>query len=560
MNGARLAAPLERIKDHYDAVVVGSGYGGGVAACRLAGAGWSVCVLERGREIRPGEYPNDTLSMLEQVQIDLPLGRIGSEAALFDIRVFDELNVAMGCGLGGTSLINAGISLRPDPRIFDDPRWPAELRTPGALEAYYVRADDMLKPAVYPEQRSRPAKLDALEQSGRRLGAAFSRVPMLVNFEPLPGGLNHVGVEQGACMACGDCVSGCNYGAKNTVLMNYLPEAKRRGAEIYVGARVAHLERVGERWRVRFGVLQPDGKAFSASDHAVSADVVVLGAGALGSTEILLRSRGAGLTLSPALGQGFSGNGDMIGLVYNADRPVNGVGWGRRSPVGRAPVGSCSTGLIDARAGVAREQGFIMVDGAIPGAFGKWLPATFIALDKLTGRDTDSGFGDRMREKGRAWSSKLFGPYVGAVHHTQLCLVVAQDDAAGRLSLENGRLVLRWPDVGRQAPFARASEAIRSAADALGGTYIPNPIWHEWLGRKLISGHPLGGCRVADDARAGVVNHKGQVFGAEAGTAVHRGLYVLDAGTVPRALGVNPLLAITALAERSAEHLLRDVG
>jgi cholesterol oxidase len=417
----------------------------------------------------------------------------------------------------------------------------------------------MLKPAIYPEQRGRPAKLAALEEAGRRLGAPASRVPLLVNFGPLPGGLNHAGAEQGACVDCGDCVTGCNYGAKNTVLMNYLPQARGRGAEIYCGTRVARVERRGERWRVHFGVLQSDGKSFSAADHSVSADVVVLGAGALGSTEILLRSRGAGLTLSAALGQGFSGNGDMVGLVYNADRPVNGVGWGRRSPAGRAPVGPCSTGLIDARAGVDPEQGFIMVDGTMPGAFGKWLPATLIALDKLTGRDTDSGPGDRMRESGRAWLSKLFGPYVGAVHHTQVCLVVAQDDAAGRLGLENGRLVLRWPDVGRQAAFRRASEAMHSAAAALGGTYIANPIWHEWLGRKLITGHPLGGCPMAEDARAGVVNHKGQVFSVESGTGVHPGLYVLDAAAVPRALGVNPLLAITALAERSAEHLLRDL-
>lgn len=560
MNGARLSAPVEQIRARYDAVVVGSGYGAGVAACRLANAGWSVCVLERGRELRPGEYPNDTRSMLEQMQIDLPGGRVGSEAALFDIRVFDDLNVAMGCGLGGTSLINAGISLRPDPRIFEDPRWPAELRAPGALDPYYMRADDMLKPSVYPEQRGRLAKLAALEQMGRRLGAPVSRVPMLVNFAPLPGGLNHVGVEQGACVGCGDCVSGCNYAAKNTVLMNYLPQAKRGGAEIYAGARVAHLERSDPRWRVRFAGLQPDGKRFSASDRSVDADVVVLGAGALGSTEILLRSRANGLALSRALGQGFSGNGDMVGLVYNADGPVNGVGWGRRSPVGRAAVGTCSTGLVDARAGVERERGFIMVDGAIPGTLGKWLPATFIALDKLTGRDIDSGLGDRMREARRAWLSKLFGPYVGAVHHTQLCLVVAQDDASGRLGLENGRLVLRWPDVGRQAALTRASEAMHEAARALGGTYIPNPIWHEWLGRKLITGHPLGGCPMAEDARAGVANHKGQVFSVDAGTAVHPGLYVLDAAAVPRALGVNPLLAITALAERSAEHLLRDLG
>ena len=115
---------------------------------------------------------------------------------------------------------------------------------------------------------------------------------------------------------------------------------------------------------------------------------------------------------------------------------------------------------------------------------------------------------------------------------------------------------IRWPDVGRQAPFVRADEMMREATRALGGTYIPSPAWHELLGRKLVTGHPLGGCALAADARDGVVNHRGQVFSGDAGTAVHPGLYVMDGSIVPASLGVNPLLTIAGLAERCCELMI----
>jgi cholesterol oxidase len=553
----RLSATIDRIGDRYDVVVVGSGYGGGVAACRLAAAGKRVCVLEHGREIRPGEYPNDTRSLAAELQLDLATGRLGPATALFDFRVYDDLNVAMGCGLGGTSLINAGLCLRPDARLFDDRRWPAELREPAALDPCLTRAEAMLRPAVYPPGRGRLAKLEALERIARGLQRPVGRAPMLVNFDPLPGGVNPSGEAQGACVGCGDCISGCNYAAKNTVLATYLPQAKKQGAEIFTGARVTHLDPAGGGWRVCFQVAEPGGKRFSGSLRSVAAGAVVLGAGALGSTEVLLRSRAAGLALSPALGHRVSGNGDMVGLIYNADWAVNGVGLGKRSAAGREPVGACSTGLVDGRVGAPLEDGYVMVDGAIPGALAKWLPAAYRALDVLTGSDADSGWRDRLRARGRALQSKLFGPYTGAVHRTQACLMVTHDDAAGELRLEGDRLVLSWPGVGRQAPFARADAAMRAAARALGGSYIPNPVWHDLLGRKLITGHPLGGCAMADDARDGVVDHRGRVYAGASGTGVHDGLYVMDAAVVPRSLGVNPLLLITALAERSVDLLLQ---
>jgi len=537
------------MRTRYDVVVVGSGYGGGVAACRLARAGRKVCVLERGRELQPGDYPNDTLSMLQEIQVDTKPARLGSSSALFDVRVYDDINVAVGCGLGGTSLINAGLVLRPDPRVFQGARWPAQLADETRLDVYFERAKAMLRPAVYPEHLPPLTKFKAIERSARGMQLPFSRLPMLVNFEALPGGVNHVGVPQAACVACGDCITGCNYGAKNTVLMNYLPDARRNGAEIYTGAQVSAVTHSAGGWRVRVQI--EDG-----SERMVEAGSVVLAAGTLGSTEILLRSRASGLGVSPALGHRFSGNGDMVALTYNADVDVNAIGFGKLDPNGREPVGPCSTGLIDARGGRPIEEGMIMVDGAAPGAFAKWLPALLAALSETTGQDTDHGLSDAIKEKARELESKLAGPHTGAVQRTQICLVVAHDDAAGEIYLDGDRLNIRWPEVGRQAPFERADAMMREASRALGGTYIPSPTWHELLGRKLVTGHPLGGCSVADDARDGVVDHRGQVFRGESGTAVHPGLYVMDGSIIPSALGVNPLLTITGLAERCCELML----
>jgi len=553
MMPARLSSPLQTLRDRYDIVVVGSGYGGAVAACRLARAGRTVCVLERGREIRPGEYPNDTLSMAGEIQIDLSIKRFGSETALFDLRVYDDINVAIGCALGGTSLINAGIALRPDPRLLQDGRWPRALREEAALVKYFDLAENVLKPTHYPERRARPLKFDALEHAARSLNLPFERAPILVNFDELPNGRNAFDIPQAACVDCGDCVSGCNYGAKNTLLMNYLPHARRHGAEFFTGARVSRVMNEGDGWRVSFNAVGEENGRFPDGEGAVRAAAVVLAAGALGSTEILLRSRAAGLSISAAIGRHFSGNGDMIGLVYNAEGAMNSVGYGAHAPAGRMPVGPTSTGMIDFRRGRDVGEGMVLVDGTIPGAFGHWLPATLGALASAIGTNTEPRLAERIAAHARAVQSNLLGPHTGSIHNTLLCLVVAQDEAAGRIELDGHRVTVRWPGAGDEARLARASEAIRSIAEVLGGTFIPNPSWHPWLGRRPITGHPLGGCAMADDARDGVVNDRGQVFSGESGTAVHRGLYVMDGAVIPRSVGVNPLLTIAAVAERCCD-------
>lgn len=556
---ARLSSPVEDLKDHYEVVVVGSGYGGAIAASRLARAGRQVCLLERGKELQPGEYPDTGPEALDEMQIDFPDCHVGSRAALYDMRVNDDLNVFMGCGLGGTSLVNANVSLRADQRVFSDPRWPEALRADlGTLmEDGYRRAEEMLKPTPLPDSVAALKKLGALADSSTTLPGRFNRLPINVTFTDH---VNHVGVEQKACTLCGDCVSGCNYAAKNTVLMNYLPDARNHGAKIFTRVAVRFVQRKDDRWLVHYQVLDTGRERFDAPPLFVSADIVVVAAGALGSTEILLRSAEDGLPLSDQVGRRMTGNGDVLAFSYNSDQEVNGIGWGHRNDGEVGPVGPCITGIIDNRDQSDLEQGMVIEEGSIPGALADYLPQSMLAVARANGIDTDPGLQDRIEELARELDSLVRGPYRGAVRNSQTYLVMSHDDGDGQAVLEGDRLRIRWPGVGGQPVFERISEALQRATEALGGTYLTSPIWNKLLGERLVTVHPLGGCVMAEDAERGVVNHKGQVFAGPQGTAVYEGLYVSDGAVIPRPLGVNPLLTISALAERCCALLAQDRG
>ncbi|MFN6572653.1 GMC family oxidoreductase [Dendronalium sp. ChiSLP03b] len=554
----RLSNPIEDIKSHYKVVVIGSGYGGGIAASRLSRAGQQVCVLERGKEFQPGEYPNTDVNAVGEIQVDLPGKHIGSRTGLYDFRVNQDINVFMGCGLGGTSLVNANVSLQAEPRVFEDPRWPKELQNDvdTLLAEGYRRAEEMLKPNSYPEDSPALPKLQALEKSSKYLNEKFYRPPINVTFKD---GVNHVGVEQKKCNFCGDCVSGCNHGAKNTTLMNYLPDAKNHGAEIYTQVSVRTVEKQGDRWLVHFQLLNSGQQIFDAPTMFVSADIVVLAAGTLGSTEILLRSQQAGLSVSNQLGHNFTGNGDVLAFGYNTDQTINGIGFGNRAGT-RESVGPCITGIIDMREQPRLDNGMVIEEGSIPGALAPFLPASFAAAGKVLGKDSDEGWGDRIKEKLRETESLTRGAYTGAVRNTQTYLVMTHDDAAGQMYLEDDRLRIRWEDVGKQSIFQRVNDRLAEATRPLGGTQIPNPIWTSLFGHDLVTVHPLGGCILAEDAERGVVNHKGQVFSRDRGTAVYENLYVADGSVIPRTLGVNPLLTISAVAERCCALIAKDRG
>ncbi|MGH6833012.1 MAG: GMC family oxidoreductase N-terminal domain-containing protein, partial [Methyloceanibacter sp.] len=299
-----LSSPSSEIKPAYDVVVVGSGYGGGVAASRLSRAGQSVCVIEKGKEFPTGSFPSRLPELRRELQLNGGKIRSGSRTGLFDFRLGADIHVLVGCGLGGGSLINAGVALAPDARVFADPAWPEELVADGLLELGFKRAASMLRPARY-KNAPELTKYRALEASSAAFGVPPVAAPVVVSFEDI---VNPAGVMQPACTLCGDCCSGCNVGAKNTVAMTYLPDAKAHGADIFTELSVTHLAKGEGGWRVYFA--QSDAK--DASPSFVAARTVVLAAGTLGSTEILLRSRERGLALSDRLGEGFSANGDII--------------------------------------------------------------------------------------------------------------------------------------------------------------------------------------------------------------------------------------------------------
>ena len=243
-----ISRPFAEAGEDHDIVVVGSGYGGGVAASRLARAGGRnaprVTVLERGREIAPGDYPDNPADAAKDTQVTLSSDgtTTGNAQGLYDMRMGSDVNVLLGCGLGGTSLINANVALEPDPRIYDT--WPAVFRDDRELLGPYFRPRPRHAGLEALPRGQDPAEARRAGKGGRRHRHALRPAR---HQRDLRGRLQCRRVWQAACTDCGDCVSGCNYGAKNTVLMNYLPDAAKFGAAIYTGAEVVSLSRLRDR-------------------------------------------------------------------------------------------------------------------------------------------------------------------------------------------------------------------------------------------------------------------------------------------------------------------------
>jgi cholesterol oxidase len=547
----RLSRPIEELESRYEVIVVGSGYGGSIAACRLARAGRKVAVLERGRELHPGEYPDTLAEAARHVQSAGPAGATGDPRGLYWFHV-GEMTVLSGCGLGGTSLINANVSLRPDPRVFEDERWPLALRQDrSGLEAGFARSEAMLGPTTYPDDFPSLAKVDALHRGAG--GAPCYPTPINVTFRP---GLNAAGVHQEACTGCGDCVTGCNYGAKNTVLMNYLPDAVAHGAHVFTEIDVRWVERgdaasTGEQisvpWVVRAQPLGTGRDRFEAPPLALGADMVVLAAGTLGSTRILFRSREHGLSLSDQLGCHFSGNGDLLGFAFHRRQAVQAIGSGSKEPDPLHPPGPCIAAVIDRRDGQPLDEGIVVEDAVVPGATAGLLPLELLA-------QTAPGWA-RGHLRGGGPSSWLRSATTsgrrGLAENIQTLLVMGNDDGEGTLVPEGDGVRVRWPHVGTSRYYRYANHVAEGVGSVAGGTYLHDPLWSGLLEHSLITVHPLGGCVMADRAENGVVDHLGRLFSGSTGDAVHDGLMVWDGSVVARPLGVNPLLTISALTERA---------
>jgi cholesterol oxidase len=534
----RLARPLDNLRDRYDVVVVGSGYGGGISASRLSRAGKKVCVLERGREILPGEFASRFPDLKNEFLVRGRKYSAGSPTALFDVRLGDDMHVVVANGLGGGSLVNGGVSLRPNTRVFADAVWPGQINQDGMLDEGYRRAEAWLRPQSDP-RAAEMTKFKRLKDCAAGIAPDPIAPRITVTFQDT---INAAGISQPACTRCGDCCGGCNVGAKTTVAATYLPDAARHGAEIFAGVSVRHVEKANDGGWIVHAV-----PTLSGAPRTISAGVVILSAGTLGSTEILLRSRDKGLALSDRLGQRFSANGDIIAFGYGAKIPINAVGVGHPSKVPDLEIGAAVSGQLEFDDPSDLSMELRIQEGALPSALAPALPVMFLPNGRLLG----------------ALQSLVNGVYKGPFSSLQTFFAVSHDSASGRFRLEDDRLQLDWPGAKDEPVYARLDAAIGAIVKAAGGDYVRNPLAGTVMGHQPGTAHPLGGCGMGRERLDGVVNHKSQVFDAGIGrgaTDVHAGLYVIDGAIIPRSLGVNPLFTISALSERAMIHFAADHG
>ena len=512
-------------KERYEAIVVGSGFGGAVTACRLAQAGVDVAILERGRRFAPGEFPR------HPVRSDLMLWHHGGP---YDVRPLNDVCVVQGAGYGGGSLVYANVQIRPPSDAFDG-GWPAAYsRT--TLDPYYDLVAHMLDITPVqadPSTGELPPKTRVMEAAAERLGrdGQFFHPNIAVRFdgagETTP---NKFGVPQSGCLHCGDCDIGCNVGAKNTLDLNYLAVAEQRGAEAATDAEVNWLAPAEDGFRVRFRDRGEGG-----GERTVAASQVLLCMGAVNSTELLLRCRdqhGTLPRLSEKLGTGYSANGDFIAF-------------GSETPSFAANDGPTITTNcvydVDQDGGRTR---LTVQEGGYSAQFAHALPFLHpVRLAEDAGRD----LGARLSH----YADRLDALLHEVGDATAALLVMGRDSGTGTIELvrPHHRMRIRFDTASNAALYAVETAACREFIGALGGRFALAPNW-TFLGQPFAP-HNLGGCPMAEDAGEGVVDPNGAVFG-------YPGLHVLDGAIVPAALGVNPSHTIAAVAERCIEATIRS--
>ena len=545
-------------------VVVGSGFGAAVAAYRLAEAGEAVCVLERGKAFPPGSFPRTPHDM-SRAMWDPSEGLHG----MYDTWAFKHLDALVASGLGGGSLIYANVLLRKDPEWFTDPamvgtgyrRWPI---TYADLEPHYDNVESMLMPAALPRSEGGPYALDktrVLQTAAMQAGLEWQPVPLGVRFSnidkpPVPGeeltlapyGNIH-NRPRSTCRLCGECDIGCNDGAKNTLDHTYLSAAAHAGAVIRTRSEVRGIaRRTDGRFDVTYVEHAPanEGQLTRTADlpqRAMTADRVVLGAGSLGSTYLLMKNRAALPGLSSALGSRMCGNGDFLGFLLNAKEADGSprLVRGERGPVitSTVRVEDGNIGAYIQDAGFPAFMAWMIESGRPTSAARRVLAVVWRRMTSLLRREWNPQLGaDLQHLIGSAANSSTSMPLLG----------MGRDTPDGTYGLRKDRLTCDWKLDRSTAHFARAESTMRVIADAANADYVANP---SWLFRRVVTVHPLGGCPIGATAAEGVVDPTGQAHGVP-------GLWVVDGAALPGPVGPNPSLTIAAFADRAAERMLHQ--
>ena len=554
----------------FDAIVVGSGYGGAMAALEIAKRGLRVCVLERGHEYLPGMFPTRFADIGRCVRFSTPGASkpMGYRGALFDLRLSPDMQVLVANGLGGGSLINAGVMEDAEPSVFRHPRWPKAIRTDLSL-----REPDA---QLLAELGATPVKWQrAKDRVMHSLGA--KPVAITVAHDDKPAAAR---APMQACIGCGDCFSGCNHEAKLSLDLTLLARAWEAGAQLVTAASVLSVERDADAGETRWTVLlqHTDAKLGERQKlpFKLHARHVILAAGTMGSPEILMRSRAAGPWakgphFSEQLGEKFSGNGDIVAALHGLGKKANAVADETVAP-GKRNIGPTITQMVDLR-GENSGRGLVLQDLAVPALLRRIFEeatTTAALLRRVSEKD------DSVHPVAKAPDSAAVDPE--AVQQSLAIAVMGHDKAEGQLHAsalstslatglappaEAGLLTVVWDKAATDPRIQQRHDRVQGLLqdNGLVGQVLPNPLWSPLpadlrvlLGDQrgtLLSVHPLGGCPMGEDVEKGVVDHAGRVFDAARAGECHTGLYVLDGSIVPTSLGINPALTITRLARRA---------
>jgi cholesterol oxidase len=517
----------------FDVIIIGSGFGGAITACRLAEANYKVLVLERGRRWDKTSYPRQPNDMWTWNH-DKP----EKEHGWLDLRVFPHMAVAQGAGVGGGSLIYANISCEAPSSAFTN-GWPPEV-TYAELKPYYDKVAKFMNVQKVPANQW-TNRMKLMQEAATKIGKGdrFKQLELAVSFDPewtysqsdpfnvvnSKRFVNDQGVEQGTCVHLGNCDIGCDADAKNTLDRNYIPRAEKHGADVRPLHLVTDIAPIDGGYKVSFDQIDSGGRVPGSQ----TARIVIVAAGSLGSTELLLRCRehnGSLPNISPFLGSHWSSNGDFLTPAFYSDRQPN---------PSQGPTIACAIDFLDRSVG---GQSFWIQDGGFPNLLKDYLARLDSSPEKnIAAKMLLDAFRHMLTTNG------------GGITSVMPWFAQGVDAADGTMSLHHSLftgepcLALQW-DIGKSKQTMDTIVAMHlQLSAATGGHPVVPPTWS--LMHMLVTPHPLGGCGMGTSVLDGVTNHAGEVFN-------YKNLYVIDGAIVPEALGVNPSRTIGALAERAA--------
>ena len=506
--------------DH-DVILIGSGFGGSVAALRASSKGLRVAVLEMGRRVSKGQLEKANRSPLDLFWMPA-LGLKG----FFTQTFFKHVTIVGGVGVGGGSLVYAAVLLEPKQAFYQDPAWGSLADGLEAeLRPHYATAAKMLGRVTCPTSHIQDAYL---KQTAETMGVSetYGPVPLGIYFgdENTPDPFfNGKGPARNGCIECGACLAGCANGAKNTLDKNYLYLAEKNGAQILPEHKVTLIQPIEGGYQVN--TINPlNGKA----RPPLTARRVILAAGVLGTLEILFRCRQAGTLphLSAMLGRRVRTNSEAIVASLSKDRQVDiAHGPAISSDFHANPHTHITQNRLPQSYWFMKLYSGPLVDGARP--FLRALKVLAYALR----HPLESTASLRVRKD---W-------------HKRITLLSVMQNLDNQMAFRWGGVFKGLRSVslsGRRAPayIPEANQAARAYAAISDG--VPHNSVLESMLNMSVTAHILGGCPIGADAQNGVIDSRHEVFG-------HPGLFVMDGSAIPANVGVNPSLTITALAERA---------